>query len=118
MFPETYMVGFEIRVKVSDYVNDRLDFDIIELMWAFHFSHSTRNKLTFFKLPLLSKIRLSIYSYRRLIAPFPKLNDFIQFPSRFLALRQDNEVYHNAGVIRTNAMKYLPNFFRKGLKQT
>lgn len=55
MFPDTYMVGFEIRVKVSDYVNDR-----------------------------------------------------------FLALRQDNEVYHNAGVIRTNAMKYLPNFFRKG----
>ena len=23
MFPETFMVGFEIRVKVSDYVNDR-----------------------------------------------------------------------------------------------
>ena len=33
---------------------------------------------------------------------------------RFLALRQEDEVYHNAGVIRTNAMKYLPNFFRKG----
>ena len=36
------------------------------------------------------------------------------FCSRFLALRQEDEVFHNAGVIRTNAMKYLPNFFRKG----
>lgn len=55
LYPDKFMVGFEIRVKVSDYVNDR-----------------------------------------------------------FIALRQENEVYHNAGVIRTNAMKYMPNFFRKG----
>eukprot|EP00116_Pleurobrachia_bachei_P004726 sb/3464988/ len=55
LYPDKFMVGFEIRVKVSDYVNDR-----------------------------------------------------------FKALRADNPVYNNAGVIRTNAMKYLPNFFRKG----
>ena len=113
MFPETYMVGFEIRVKVSDYVNDRLDFDIIQLMWAFHVSHSTRNKLTFFKCLYFQRLGY-LFIQTEDEAPFLKLNDFIQFPSRFLALRQDNEVYHNAGVIRTNAMKYLPNFFRKG----
>jgi len=56
MFPETLMLGLEIRVKVSDYVNDRI-----------------------------------------------------------LALRQTHPgQYQNVSVIRTNAMKHLPNFFRKG----
>lgn len=56
MFPDNLILGLEIRVKVSDYVNDRIK-----------------------------------------------------------ALRaQDPENYHNIGVLRTNAMKYLPNFFHKG----
>ncbi|XP_028161898.1 tRNA (guanine-N(7)-)-methyltransferase [Ostrinia nubilalis] len=56
MFPENIMLGLEIRVKVSDYVNDRIK-----------------------------------------------------------ALRiQDANSYQNIAVLRTNAMKYLPNFFRKG----
>ncbi|KAH9366349.1 hypothetical protein HPB48_006199 [Haemaphysalis longicornis] len=56
MFPETYMVGMEIRVKVSDYVQDRIK-----------------------------------------------------------ALRgQHPGQYENVACIRTNAMKHLPNFFRKG----
>ncbi|KAK3743849.1 hypothetical protein QZH41_011843 [Actinostola sp. cb2023] len=56
VFPKTLMLGLEIRVKVSDYVNDRI-----------------------------------------------------------LALRESNPgQYQNIGIIRTNAMKYLPNFFRKG----
>ncbi|VDI38617.1 tRNA (guanine-N7-)-methyltransferase [Mytilus galloprovincialis] len=56
MFPDTLMVGMEIRVKVSDYVKDRIQ-----------------------------------------------------------ALRtQNTEKYQNIACIRTNAMKYLPNFFRKG----
>lgn len=50
------MLGLEIRVKVSDYVNDRIK-----------------------------------------------------------ALRiQHPEQFQNIGVLRTNAMKYLPNFFHKG----
>lgn len=56
MFPETLMVGMEIRVKVSDYVKDRVK-----------------------------------------------------------ALREQNPgKYQNIACIRTNAMKFLPNFFRKG----
>lgn len=56
MFPETLMVGMEIRVKVSDYVMDRIR-----------------------------------------------------------ALRQQHpHMYQNVACIRTNAMKYLPNYFRKG----
>ncbi|CAG9585359.1 unnamed protein product [Danaus chrysippus] len=56
MFPENLMLGLEIRVKVSDYVNDR------------------------------------IVAFRK------------QFPDQ----------YQNIAVLRTNAMKYLPNFFHKG----
>jgi tRNA (guanine-N7-)-methyltransferase len=56
MFPQTLMIGMEIRVKVSDYVIDRI-----------------------------------------------------------VALRQkDPDNYQNIACIRTNAMKYLPNFFSKG----
>jgi len=56
MFPQTLMVGMEIRVKVSDYVMDRI-----------------------------------------------------------IALRQQHpDMYQNIACIRTNAMKYLPNFFKKG----
>ena len=56
MFPETLMIGLEIRVKVSDYVKDRIN-----------------------------------------------------------ALRQKHPgQYQNIACIRTNAMKYLPNFFQKG----
>lgn len=56
MFPESLMLGLEIRVKVSDYVNDRIN-----------------------------------------------------------ALRiQNPDSYQNIAVLRTNAMKYLPNFFHKG----
>lgn len=56
MFPESLMLGLEIRVKVSDYVNDRIQ-----------------------------------------------------------ALRsQHADQYQNVAVLRTNAMKYLPNFFYKG----
>ncbi|VVC99071.1 unnamed protein product [Leptidea sinapis] len=56
MFPENLILGLEIRVKVSDYVNDRI-----------------------------------------------------------VALRkQETDKYQNIAVLRTNAMKYLPNFFHKG----
>nr|CAG4645756.1 EOG090X0BSB [Lynceus sp. MCZ IZ 141354] len=56
MFPDTLMLGLEIRVKVSDYVQDRIK-----------------------------------------------------------ALRSLNEgSYGNIGCLRTNVMKYLPNFFYKG----
>ncbi|PIK42523.1 tRNA (guanine-N(7)-)-methyltransferase [Apostichopus japonicus] len=58
MFPDTLMLGLEIRVKVSDYVCDRIE-----------------------------------------------------------ALRQqtgEKDGYQNIACIRTNAMKYLPNYFRKG----
>jgi len=56
MFPQTLMVGMEIRVKVSDYVMDRI-----------------------------------------------------------IALRQQYpDMYQNVACIRTNAMKYLPNYFKKG----
>jgi tRNA (guanine-N7-)-methyltransferase len=55
MFPQTLMLGMEIRVKVSDYVMDRIS-----------------------------------------------------------ALRQQNQGhYQNIACIRTNAMKYLPNYFFK-----
>lgn len=56
MFPESLMIGMEIRVKVSDYVIDRIK-----------------------------------------------------------ALRSQNPgQYQNIACLRTNAMKYLPNFFKKG----
>uniref|UniRef100_A0A1B6K4Y7 tRNA (guanine(46)-N(7))-methyltransferase n=1 Tax=Homalodisca liturata TaxID=320908 RepID=A0A1B6K4Y7_9HEMI len=56
MFPDTLMLGMEIRVKVSDYVMDRI-----------------------------------------------------------AALRsQHEEQYQNIACVRTNAMKYLPNYFHKG----
>jgi len=56
MFPQTLMVGMEIRVKVSAYVMDRIT-----------------------------------------------------------ALRQQHpDMYQNVACIRTNAMKYLPNYFKKG----
>ena len=56
LFPDTLMLGLEIRVKVSDYVHDRIQ-----------------------------------------------------------ALRQTHPgQYQNVSVIRTNAMKHLPNFFTKG----
>lgn len=56
MFPDALMLGMEIRVKVSDYVQDRIK-----------------------------------------------------------ALREHNPgQYENVACIRTNAMKYLPNFFAKG----
>ncbi|CAH0406437.1 unnamed protein product [Chilo suppressalis] len=59
MYPKQLMLGLEIRVKVSDYVNDRIQ-----------------------------------------------------------ALRvQHPEMYQNIAVLRTNAMKYLPNFFHKGQLQ-
>ena len=56
MYPETLMLGMEIRVKVSDYVQDRI-----------------------------------------------------------VALKQNHPgEYANIACLRGNAMKYLPNFFRKG----
>ena len=56
IFPEKLMLGMEIRVKVSDYVKDRI-----------------------------------------------------------IALREENPgKYQNVACIRTNAMKYIPNYFRKG----
>lgn len=56
LFPDTLMLGMEIRVKVADYVQDRIK-----------------------------------------------------------ALRQQNPgQYENVACIRSNAMKYLPNFFNKG----
>lgn len=56
MFPNNNILGMEIRVKVSDYVMDRIK-----------------------------------------------------------ALRSQNSgEYQNIACIRTNAMKYLPNFFKKG----
>lgn len=56
MFPDKLMLGMEIRVKVSDYVRDRIH-----------------------------------------------------------ALRAENPgSYGNVAVVRSNAMKYLPNFFKKG----
>lgn len=56
LFPDKYSIGFEIRVKVSDYVMDRID-----------------------------------------------------------ALRKLNPgEYRNIACLRMNAMKYLPNFFKKG----
>lgn len=56
MFPDTLMLGMEIRVKVSDYVMDRI-----------------------------------------------------------AALREQKPgEYQNVACIRTNAMKYLPNYFEKG----
>ncbi|XP_038053128.1 tRNA (guanine-N(7)-)-methyltransferase-like [Patiria miniata] len=56
MFPRTLMLGMEIRMKVSDYVQDRIK-----------------------------------------------------------ALRQNQEgAYQNIACLRVNAMKHLPNFFRKG----
>lgn len=56
LFPNNLMLGLEIRVKVSDYVNDRIQ-----------------------------------------------------------ALRsQHPDQFQNIAVLRTNAMKYLPNFFHKG----
>lgn len=56
MFPNNLILGMEIRVKVSDYVMDRV-----------------------------------------------------------AALREKNPgQYQNIACLRTNAMKYLPNFFRKG----
>lgn len=59
MFPNNLILGLEIRVKVSDYVNDRIK-----------------------------------------------------------ALRvQHPDQYQNIAVLRTNAMKYLPNFFHKGQVQ-
>ncbi|CAG4989273.1 unnamed protein product [Parnassius apollo] len=59
LFPNNLMLGLEIRVKVSDYVNDKIQ-----------------------------------------------------------ALRiQHPEQYQNIAVLRTNAMKYLPNFFYKGQLQ-
>ena len=56
LFPSTLMLGLEIRVKVSDYVQDRIQ----------ALCHNEPGK------------------------------------------------YNNIAVIRTNAMKYLPNFFKKG----
>ena len=56
MFPETLMVGMEIRVKVSDYVMDRI---------------------------------------------------------KALRVKHPGS-YQNIACIRTNAMKYLPNYFNKG----
>lgn len=56
LFPDKYSIGFEIRVKVSDYVMDRID--------------------------ALRKLH----------------------PNQ----------YQNIACLRTNAMKYLPNFFKKG----
>uniref|UniRef100_A0A0A9YJL3 tRNA (guanine-N(7)-)-methyltransferase n=2 Tax=Lygus hesperus TaxID=30085 RepID=A0A0A9YJL3_LYGHE len=59
MFPETLMLGMEIRVKVSDYVMDRIK-----------------------------------------------------------ALRDQNPgLYGNIACLRSNAMKYLPNYFKKGQLQ-
>lgn len=56
LFPDKFSIGFEIRVKVSDYVMDRID-----------------------------------------------------------ALRKLNpNQYQNIACLRTNAMKYLPNYFKKG----
>jgi len=59
MYPETLMLGMEIRVKVSDYVMDRI-----------------------------TALRL-----------------------------QHVGQYDNIACIRTNAMKYLPNYFNKGQVQ-
>ncbi|XP_077978393.1 tRNA (guanine-N(7)-)-methyltransferase-like [Glandiceps talaboti] len=56
LFPDTWMLGMEIRVKVSDYVKDRIT---------------------------------------------------------ALRVKHPGE-YQNIACIRTNAMKYLPNFFKKG----
>lgn len=57
LFPEKRILGLEIRVKVSDYVKDRI---------------------------------------------------------KSLREKNENKLYNNIACIRTNAMKYLPNYVRKG----
>lgn len=57
LFPDKLMLGMEIRIKVSDYVHDRIE---------------------------------------------------------ALRAQSTEDGYQNISVIRGNAMKYLPNFFRKG----
>lgn len=56
MFPDSLILGMEIRIKVADYVRDR----IAALRW------------------------------------------------------QNPDQYQNIACLRTNAMKYLPNYFHKG----
>jgi len=42
-----------------------------------------------------------------------KVSDYVM--DRITALRQQHpDMYQNVACIRTNAMKYLPNYFRKG----
>ena len=77
MYPNTLMLGLEIRLKVSTVC--LTDNDVFVWFFLFH-------------------CQVSDY-----------VNDRIE------ALRiQHPGLYQNIAVIRTNAMKYLPNFFTQG----
>ena len=42
-----------------------------------------------------------------------KVTEYVR--QRIIALRQETPgMYQNAGVVRANSMRYMPNYFRKG----
>ena len=54
---------------------------------------------------------LAIFMLNKLV--FFKVSDYVK--DRVIALRESNPgQYQNINVLRGNAMKYLPNYFRKG----
>jgi tRNA (guanine-N7-)-methyltransferase len=80
MFPDTLMLGIEIRVKVADYVNDRV----------------------------LALRRLAPQLGSRPSTRPPQGRHRLASPCR-----QHQGQFQNIAVVRTNAMKFLPNHFFK-----
>jgi tRNA G46 methylase TrmB len=83
------MVGMELRQKVSEYVKDRIG----KYWWPGQNLHG----------------RTALQACEQIVPYWP-----VACPVSAESLRLEHPgQYENVSCVRTNAMKYLPNFFRK-----
>ncbi|PVU93996.1 hypothetical protein BB559_003110 [Furculomyces boomerangus] len=103
LFPNTLMLGMEIRTKLVDYLQKRIE--ALRLIQD-KINENKQNSLESFN---TEEEKLTEKSTDDILdADFQKIQETGE-TKKLVAGR-----YKNIGVMRMNAMKYLPNFFRKG----
>ena len=95
LFPDSLMLGMEIRVKVRNSSS---------IFYRVMLSLNEAGGILF--------IRLFCVLFLIIIFPL-QVSDYVRDRIKALRLQKPGE-FTNVACIRSNAMKYLPNFFRKG----
>ncbi|AXA50110.1 tRNA (guanine-N7-)-methyltransferase [Malassezia restricta] len=101
LFPDTLMLGMEIRAQVTQYVHDKIH--------ALRLAHKQAKTMS-------EEGKLELEAEVQPAADAQDEDSEERRQNEYL-VKQAGHVaggYQNIGVIRTNAMKFLPNFFEQG----